>query len=102
MPQDVHTSRFIMSVKTRYLALFSLHLLQFIVYLLRQFLVDRSLVLDFNVLTFLQAFYRMAFISTQEMIDNRHQMSICEGLRDVMIGPYFVAFRNILELVSCR
>ncbi len=48
------------------------------------------------VLTLIQAFYRMASTFTQEMINDRHQMSSFEGLRDVMIGPHFVACQYIL------
>ncbi len=51
------------------------------------------------VLTLIQAFYRLASTVTQEMINDGHQMSSFEGLRDVMIGPHFVACQYILILV---
>ncbi len=51
------------------------------------------------VLTLIQAFYSMASTFTQEMINDRHQMSSIEGLCDVMIGPHFVACQYILILV---
>ncbi len=46
--------------------------------------------LDIIGVTFDTVFLRIALISTQEKVDARYQLNMCEGLRDVVIGPPFV------------